>query len=43
MLVVDINDVKIAEVMTTSGLQRINIVYGGSFVTKIKNCEIQYY
>lgn len=39
MLVVDINDVKIAEVTTTSGLPRINIVYGGSLVTKMKNCE----
>lgn len=39
MLVVDINDIKIAEVTTTSGLQRINIVYGGSLVTKMKNCE----
>lgn len=35
----DINDVKIAEVTTTSGLQRINIVCDGSLVTKMKNCE----
>lgn len=30
-----IDNVEIAEVMTTSGLQRINIAYGGSMMIKI--------
>lgn len=35
MLDVYTDDVEIAEVMTTSGLQRINIAYGGSMMIKI--------
>lgn len=41
MLDVCIDDVKKkAEVMTTSGLQRINIAYGGSLVITIKKTVI---
>lgn len=40
MLDVYIDDVKIAKVMTTSGVQRIYIAYGGSLVIKITKTVI---
>lgn len=40
MLDVYIDDVKIAKVMTTSGVQRIYIAYGGSLLIKITKTVI---
>lgn len=39
MVVVHIDNVIIAEVDSTSSLQKIKIVYGGLFVTKISSIK----